>query len=187
MANNYLIVVLLFFKFSFGQVINSDCVESFELSNAENNSNFTYNAQNSITTESYYNVTDLNGEIKMKAGNFIVIKPDTFIKEGSLYLAKIEPCSECELNFSFLNFFTPNDDGYNDYWKVNWIEPVGFSQVSIYDRYGKLIKVLADINDTWDGKYNLNDVSSSDYWFKFMFVDCNGNSKEYKSHFSLKR
>lgn len=187
MKSSLLIVVLFIYKLSFCQTTDSDCNENFVLSNIENNNSYTYNAQDYIITDYNYEVAALNNEIKMKAGNMILLKPNSYIKKGSLYLARIEPCTICDLNFTFSNFFTPNQDGYNDYWKINWINPIEFSEVSIFDRYGKLIKVIKSNQDSWDGKFNSNDLYSSDYWFKFMYTDCNGNKKEYKSHFSLKR
>ncbi|MGQ7944837.1 T9SS type B sorting domain-containing protein [Flavobacterium sp. WC2509] len=80
-------------------------------------------------------------------------------------------------------FFTPNGDGYNDTWKIKLSEfEVGLS-VNIFDRFGKLVKVLANNNDTWDGKYNGIDLPSSDYWF----VVTRANGTEHKGHFSIKR
>jgi gliding motility-associated-like protein len=183
----FLIVIVAIYNLSFSQTTNSDCTENFTLSTIENNNNYTYNAQNSIVTENSYEVVSSNREIRMKAGNVIVLKPDTYVKKGSLYLARIEPCVLCALNFTFSNFFTPNEDGYNDYWKVNWLKPIEFSEVSIFDRFGKLIKKLENPDDSWNGAYNSDTIYSSDYWFKIMYTDCNGNKKEYKSHFSLKR
>lgn len=182
-----LILTLILFHFASAQTSNSECIESYTLSNSESNSDYTYNAQNSITTGSNYKVESSNSEIRMKAGTVIVLKPDTYLKKGSLYLARIEPCTFCELNFSYPKFFTPNDDSYHDYWKVEWSNPDEFSEVLIFDRFGKLIKTLKNINDSWDGKYNSIDITSSDYWFKLMYTDCYGNKKDYKSHFSLKR
>lgn len=187
MRSSFLISVVFFYNLSFSQTTNSDCNESFTLSNNENNKNYIYNARDFVITDGDYEVTALNNEIRMKAGNVIVLKPNTYIKKGSLYLARIELCTLCDLNFTFANFFTPNQDGYNDYWKINWSNPIEFSEVSIFDRYGKLIKTITNSEDSWDGKYNLNDVFSSDYWFKLIYTDCNGSEKEYKSHFSLKR
>lgn len=187
MKGNLIVMVLFFYNISFCQINNSDCTDNFVLSNYEIKSNYIYNAHDFVITDGNYEVTALNNEIKMKAGKVIVLKPDTHIKKGSLYLARIEPCTLCNLNFTFSNFFTPNQDGFNDYWKINWFNNIEFSEVSIFDRYGKLIKVLKNNQDSWDGKYNSNDLYSSDYWFRFIYTDCNSNKKEYKSHFSLKR
>lgn len=182
-----LLLFLIICNLSLSQTINSNCNESYLLSDIENSSNYTYNAQNSITTENNYKVIASNNEIRMKAGKVIVLKPNTYIKKASVYLARIEPCTVCPLSFSYNNFFTPNEDGYNDFWKVNWANQLDFFNVYIYDRYGKLVKTLMNNQDYWDGKYNSKDLFSSDYWFKLVYTDCNGNQKEYKSHFSLKR
>jgi len=80
-------------------------------------------------------------------------------------------------------FFTPNGDGYNDYWKIKFSENEPNLTVKIFDRYGKLLKQLGTNSIGWDGKYLGNDVPSSDYWF----VVIRENGKEYKGHFSLKR
>lgn len=187
MKNFLLSITLFVFNFASGQIITSDCTDSFVVSNKEQNKSYTYNAQNSIIAQNNYEASSSNNEIKMKAGNVIVLKPNTYIKKGSLYLAQIKPCTNCEKNFSYSNFFTPNGDSHNDYWKVEWINSSDFSEVSIFDRYGKLIKILNNINDSWDGMQNAVDVLSSDYWFKLRYTDCYGNKKEYRSHFSLKR
>ncbi len=80
-------------------------------------------------------------------------------------------------------FFTPNGDGYNDYWKIKFSEIEPNLTVKIFDRYGKFIKQLGSNSIGWDGTYLGKDVPSSDYWF----VVTRENGKEYKGHFSLKR
>ncbi len=187
MRNNLVIIFLFFYSLSFCQLANSDCSENFVLSNTEEKNNYVYNSKDFIVTDGNYKVAASNNEIKLKAAKVIVLKPNTYIKKGSLYLAKIEPCKICEMNFTYSNFFTPNQDGFNDYWNINWSNPNEFSEISIFDRDGKLIKIITNNQDAWDGKYNSTDIYSTDYWFKFMYTDCNGNEKEFKSHFSLKR
>lgn len=80
-------------------------------------------------------------------------------------------------------FFTPNGDGYNDFWKIKFSNNEPNLTVKIFDRYGKLLKQLGKNSIGWDGKYLGEDVPSSDYWF----VVTRENGKEYKGHFSLKR
>jgi len=81
-------------------------------------------------------------------------------------------------------FFTPNNDGYNDYWKIENLDKRGFenSKIYIFDRYGKLLK---QINPTigWDGIFNTTPLPSEDYWFIIELP----NGKTIKSHFSLIR
>lgn len=169
------------------QNFDSECVESIALVSPESNLNYTYNAKEALRTTSSYSVTSANGEIRLKAGKVIVLEPNTYIKKNSLFLARIESCAICELTFDYPKYFTPNGDTYNDKWQVNWNNAIDFSAISIFDRYGKLIKILNNPNEFWDGAYNKTTAISTDYWFTLMYTDCNGIRKEFKSHFSLKR
>lgn len=84
----------------------------------------------------------------------------------------------------FPKFFTPNGDGYNDYWK-----PVGLNYlethviVKVYNRYGKLIKELSAFGSGWNGTFKGESLPSDDYWFVVTLT----NGKEYRGHFTLKR
>jgi gliding motility-associated-like protein len=82
----------------------------------------------------------------------------------------------------FPKFFTPNNDGYNDYWTINSAYLKPNSGISIFDRYGKLITTLNQ-NESWNGTYNGQLLPSTDYWF----VVTRADGKEYKGHFTMKR
>ena len=81
-------------------------------------------------------------------------------------------------------FFTPNADGFNDYWKINGMNLFPDARIAIFDRYGQLITVLTTKNPHWDGRLNGESVSSSDYWF---VANLGNTTSEVKGHFSLKR
>lgn len=80
-------------------------------------------------------------------------------------------------------FFTPNDDGYNDFWKIKFSENEPNLTIKIFDRYGKFIKQLGANSQGWDGNYLEKPLPSSDYWF----IVTRENGKEFKGHFTLKR
>ncbi|MBP6181157.1 T9SS type B sorting domain-containing protein [Flavobacterium sp.] len=83
-------------------------------------------------------------------------------------------------------FFTPNNDGYNDYWSVKGINQTFNSKsiLYIFDRYGKLIKQWVPLLDQgWDGTFNGTPLPADDYWFTLKLED----GRETKGHFSLKR
>jgi gliding motility-associated-like protein len=87
------------------------------------------------------------------------------------------------------NFFTPNNDGYHDYWNIIGLQDTG-SVIYIFDRYGKLLKQISPDSEGWDGKFNDVQVPSDDYWFTVTYPEFNGTTtvtREFKSHFSLKR
>ncbi|RVT76462.1 T9SS type B sorting domain-containing protein [Flavobacterium sufflavum] len=80
-------------------------------------------------------------------------------------------------------FFTPNNDGFNDFWQVKGINKFPNSKIFIFDRYGKFLKHLTANSSGWDGLYNGKEINPDDYWFKIDF----GNGKSFSGHFTLKR
>jgi gliding motility-associated-like protein len=80
-------------------------------------------------------------------------------------------------------FFTPNNDGYNDTWKIKNLDVLPKSTIVILDRYGKLLKQFDSNSIGWSGIYNGKELPSDDYWFIITFED----GKIIKGHFSLKR
>lgn len=83
-------------------------------------------------------------------------------------------------------FFTPNGDGYNDYWSVKGVNETFNSKsiIYIFDRYGKLLKQwVPSLNEGWDGTFNGVPLPADDYWFTVKLQD----GRETKGHFSLKR
>ncbi|MEN9323377.1 MAG: hypothetical protein RL699_1157, partial [Bacteroidota bacterium] len=85
------------------------------------------------------------------------------------------------------NFFTPNDDTYNDYWNISDLADQPDAQIYIFDRFGKLIKQIQPSGLGWDGTFNGKPMPSSDYWFKIDYLNEKGDPSTFKSHFSLKR
>lgn len=88
--------------------------------------------------------------------------------------------NNCEaLKVHFPRFFTPNNDGINDYWP----QTANIESITIYDRFGKLLKTVPPNSVGWNGTYNGKLLPSSDYWF----VAITSNNKLIKGHFSLVR
>lgn len=79
-------------------------------------------------------------------------------------------------------FFTPNNDGHNDIWTIDFVYLAPNSTIRIFDRYGKFIKELRR-DSSWDGIYLGQQEPASDYWFTVTRL----NGKEFRGHFSLKR
>ncbi|WP_308991233.1 T9SS type B sorting domain-containing protein [Mariniflexile litorale] len=81
-------------------------------------------------------------------------------------------------------FFTPNNDGINDTWQI-----IGLSEmfqpntnITIYDRFGKLIIQLSPLREGWNGFLNGQKLPADDYWFSVTLQD----GRIFKNHFSLK-
>ena len=80
-------------------------------------------------------------------------------------------------------YFTPNGDSYNDFWNIQFLDPVLNLKISIFDRFGKLLKRFNPKDSGWDGTYNGNPLPATDYWYVIEFEI----GRVVKGHFSLVR
>jgi gliding motility-associated-like protein len=110
----------------------------------------------------------------------------------SLYLRDKTNCGISKLDIAILGFpkfFTPNDDGQNDTWKIlgNDTNNIQISAIYVYDRFGKLVADVDLTGDGWDGFYNGERLPSADYWYLVKFTDQHGDYREKQGHLSLIR
>jgi gliding motility-associated-like protein len=103
------------------------------------------------------------------------------------YVREKNGCGQTAQNFVVLvfpAFFTPNNDSYNDLWEVTGMENYPQAEVTIFDRYGKLIARLTSSKMSWDGTLNKTPLPASDYWYALKIDD---TKPILRGHFSLKR
>lgn len=84
---------------------------------------------------------------------------------------------------NYPNFFTPNGDGYNERWRIEYSIKEPHMKINIFDRYGKLITGFGSNSEGWDGTLNGVALPSTDYWF----VVTREDGRELKGHFSMLR
>lgn len=107
--------------------------------------------------------------------------------DGGEYTVHIRETGGCGyavekvLILAYPKFFSPNNDGYNDFWALQGTKGKEYSLI-IYDRYGKVLKQLKT-GESWDGYFNGRPLPQDDYWFDAQFKD--GFMK--KGNFSLLR
>ena len=87
---------------------------------------------------------------------------------------------------NYPKFFTPNGDGHNDTWNIKDLKEQSKSVIYIYDRYGKILTQIKPNGAGWDGTFSGQVMPSTDYWFTITYEE-DGNEKEFKSHFAMKR
>jgi len=108
---------------------------------------------------------------------------------GGIYTAYIKDDQECKIDFREFphlvipKFITPNNDGYNDSFQLKGVEFFEFSEIRIFDRYGKILKIDTGENFIWNGKLKEVDLPADDYWY---LIKISG-FEDQTGHFSLVR
>ncbi len=81
------------------------------------------------------------------------------------------------------NVFTPNGDGFNDYWIVKGLDAFPQATVQVFSREGKeVLKTIVGNGFAWDGKFLGRRLPSNDYWYIIKLPD----GKIFRSHLTLK-
>jgi len=135
-----------------------------------------------VKTEDYfeYSIDGLN----YQSSNVFTSTPSGL---QTAYVQEVNQCSGDNKPFVVIivpKYFTPNNDGFNDIWEVKGMVNYPLGEVTLFDRYGKLITQLNTSNRSWDGTINKNPLPATDYWY---ILKLDKDSPEVKGHFSLKR
>lgn len=115
-------------------------------------SNGTLTQTNSVSEGGIYNVT--------------VTDPNNCISTNSVEVTK--------LNVAIPNAFSPNGDGANDIFRLNFPpEYVTAFELNIFDRWGQKLFTTTNLNEGWDGtNKNINSpIDVYAYYLKITFND----------------
>jgi gliding motility-associated-like protein len=138
-------------------------------------------------------------EFKLDDGEWLTLQSGqtTLIFEGIsngnhvITARDLSGCGERQVEFTVLGFsafFTPNADGFNDYWNIRALQDQPDAKIFIFDRYGKLIYEANPLLIGWDGNYQGRQMPAQDYWFRVEFTDPQTESPAvFSGHITLKR
>ena len=82
--------------------------------------------------------------------------------------------------------FSPNGDGLNDYFRAEGTFISAF-EIYIYDRWGKLVKKIDNIYNSWDGTYHGVDAVQDTYVYKGTVTDVFGKHVTIQGQINLIR
>ena len=107
--------------------------------------------------------------------------------EHTAYAKSFTGCGIDTYNFVVYiipRFFSPNGDNINDVFTIEGMHALTDANVTIFDRYGKIITVLNRSNPFWDGSFDGKKLPATDYWYHIII---DHDTPEIKGHFSLIR
>ncbi len=113
---------------------------------------------------------------------------NVYIGFHTVYVRDLKGCGTVTKNIAVLGaprFFTPNNDGFNDYWNLKGTSKTFNYKtiISIFNRFGTLVKQINPGNNGWDGTFDGQPAPADDYWYVIQTTD----GRSAKGHFSLKR
>ncbi len=100
--------------------------------------------------------------------------PTLFATETADYLVEIFDKWRCpfqeefkityiELDVVIPNVFTPNGDGFNDYFEIKGLKPG--SVLKVYNNKDQLIYSSPNYNSDWDGRNSKGELNEGTYWY----------------------
>ncbi len=107
---------------------------------------------------------------------------------GGLYTINISYGDNCGIisqeyiHLVVPKFFTPNSDNTNDLFIVEGLELFSSFKLSIFNRFGQLIRNTNQNSPTWDGTLNGNPSPAGTYWYQLTIEGTTRNG-----YFALKR
>lgn len=121
----------------------------------------------------------------IKPGDYAVLVKDLVYSGGGTNLFCIfTDTIRVDLQVDYPNFFTPNNDGYNDTWQPRLLFHYPEAELFIYNRHGLLIASLRGSDGGWDGTSNGKPVMPDTYWF---ILDLKDGSKPIRGSITIKR
>jgi len=63
------------------------------------------------------------------------------------------------------NVFSPNGDGINDTWKIEYLESYPGATIDVFNRYGQKVYSSLGYDIEWDGTYNGNPLPVGTYYY----------------------
>jgi gliding motility-associated-like protein len=174
---------------------SSTLVEAIVTETLSNTTTFKITQTNAFSDDATLNISVVEGtanyEYQLDQSPFQESNVFSEVTPGThtIRIVDTEGCTDLSYQvivIGYPKFFTPNGDGYNDTWKIIGFNSQHNPSITIFDRYGKLLKQINSIDFGWDGTYNGQAMPATDYWFRVIYLE-DGINKEFKSHFSLKR
>lgn len=88
-----------------------------------------------------------------------------------IYL-RVIPCDESV--FKIPNIISPNSDGFNDEFYIDYTDVAGLKSITIFDRWGERMFHTTDVERRWDGTYRGKICNPGVYVYTIEFICADG-------------
>jgi gliding motility-associated-like protein len=82
------------------------------------------------------------------------------------------------------NILSPNNDGYNDKWKIDNIDFYPNNEVKIFDKSGRMIYSKKGYDNSWDGTFNGIPLAEGTYYY---IIDFGTNRRAFRGFITIVR
>lgn len=140
-------------------------------------SNIEYCSDQPFTqTINIHNATEILWDDEFRGKDFSFIN-----REGPIWVKVKNECGidshkimlqlvECSCDLLFPNIFSPNDDYLNDIFRpIVQCKDIDLFEFRVFNRWGELLFISADINKGWDGRYKNVAVAPGVYHYTVSF------------------
>ena len=93
-------------------------------------------------------------------------------------LITVVPQTQLEI----VDLFTPNGDGVNDTWEVNFLQNIGIYSIQVFSRGGLEVMQSENYSSDWDGTFKGNALPEGTYYYIIRT-----DNKEFKGPLTIKR
>lgn len=103
----------------------------------------------SITTDGKFNYTPMAGFVGTDEVKYVIVnrKDKSVVAEGYIYITVQE-----NDRFFVPNLITPNGDGINDTWELDFLSEYPNHLIQVFDRTGRIVFEARNYQNDWDGK-----------------------------------
>ena len=95
------------------------------------------------------------------------------VREKTCIVSDTIELFNCPPKFIVPNVFTPNGDGYNDVFNIDY-QNIWEFEVIIYDRWGVKVFQSTNLENPWNGKVNGRDAAEGVYFWQIIYQEYNG-------------
>ncbi len=87
-----------------------------------------------------------------------------------------------QTQIEIVDLFTPNGDGVNDTWEINFLQNIGVYSIQVFSRGGLEVMQSENYSSDWDGTFKGNALPEGTYYYIIRNDD-----KEFKGPLTIKR